>query len=393
MGLTGRSLRNLREETIKGLTGRLKQGLYPFRAPIGYLDNGRGQPKTPCSEKAPLVREAFILYSTGQHSIRSLQIEVNGRGLRNHAGQPLSLHGIETILGNTFYCGVIAIKRTGATYKGIHEPLIDAKTFARVQDVKAGKAGKKTTRHNHLYRGLFRCGLCEGPMSPERQKGCVYYRCQTPDCVTKTIREDQIDEVVQEKLGSLELCQEQTKKLRRDWLAWIEGDERNRQIRSLELRIGQSRERLDRLTDLLIDGTIGKDDYHDRKRNLTLKLVELEETHRDTTKNHLSPVSMEKYLELMNSLTELHILAKPADKRCMVENCFSNRLVVNKNVELQPSDWLQIRKISELTPLVTQIDPLLELLSFREISRAGETRVPQRKFNLVNQFPNDHGNE
>ncbi|MFV1877678.1 recombinase family protein [Nioella sp.] len=37
-------IRNLREETIKGLHGRLKQGLYRFRAPIGYLDNGKGRP-------------------------------------------------------------------------------------------------------------------------------------------------------------------------------------------------------------------------------------------------------------------------------------------------------------------------------------------------------------
>ena len=48
-------VRNLREECIKGLNGRLKQGLYPFRAPIGYLDNGGGKPKTPCPVKAPMI--------------------------------------------------------------------------------------------------------------------------------------------------------------------------------------------------------------------------------------------------------------------------------------------------------------------------------------------------
>src|SRR5579862_9403612 len=34
-------IRNLREETIKGFYGRLKQGLYPLAAPIGYLDQGK----------------------------------------------------------------------------------------------------------------------------------------------------------------------------------------------------------------------------------------------------------------------------------------------------------------------------------------------------------------
>ena len=47
-------IRNLREETRKGIEGRLKQGLYPFGAPIGYLDNGKGKPKTPDPERARL---------------------------------------------------------------------------------------------------------------------------------------------------------------------------------------------------------------------------------------------------------------------------------------------------------------------------------------------------
>lgn len=33
-------IRNLREETRKGFYGRLKQGFYPMRAPIGYSDSG-----------------------------------------------------------------------------------------------------------------------------------------------------------------------------------------------------------------------------------------------------------------------------------------------------------------------------------------------------------------
>src|SRR5712692_10597983 len=49
-------IRNLREETIKGFYGRLKQGLYPRPAPLGYLDMGQGQPKTPDPKTAPFIR-------------------------------------------------------------------------------------------------------------------------------------------------------------------------------------------------------------------------------------------------------------------------------------------------------------------------------------------------
>jgi DNA invertase Pin-like site-specific DNA recombinase len=36
-------IRNLREETKKGIRGRLRQGIYPFGAPVGYLNNGGGK--------------------------------------------------------------------------------------------------------------------------------------------------------------------------------------------------------------------------------------------------------------------------------------------------------------------------------------------------------------
>src|SRR3954470_8443641 len=51
-------IRNLREETRKGFYGRLKQGLFPMRAPIGYVDQGKGKPKTIDLIQGPLVRRA-----------------------------------------------------------------------------------------------------------------------------------------------------------------------------------------------------------------------------------------------------------------------------------------------------------------------------------------------
>ena len=100
-------IRNLREETKKGINGRLKQGLFPFRAPIGYLDTGKGKVKLSDPRKAPLIKELFSLYASGQYTLRSLRTEMTRRDLRNHSNRPISLHGIEVILRNSFYCGLI----------------------------------------------------------------------------------------------------------------------------------------------------------------------------------------------------------------------------------------------------------------------------------------------
>src|SRR5882762_7826668 len=60
--------RNLREEVKKGLYGRLKQGYYPFRAPIGYLDQGTAKVKVIDPIKGPLVQQIFTLYGSGTFS-------------------------------------------------------------------------------------------------------------------------------------------------------------------------------------------------------------------------------------------------------------------------------------------------------------------------------------
>lgn len=381
-------IRNLREETIKGLTGRLKQGLYPFRAPIGYLDNGRGKPKTICPEKGPIIREAFLSYARGEFSMRALQEELERRGLRNHAGKPLSLHGIETILGNPFYCGIIEIKRTGQTYQGIHERLIDAKTFARVQDVRAGRAGKKLTRHCHLYRGLFRCGLCDRPMSPERQKGIVYYRCQNPRCTTKTVREDSLEVAIYDCLQALEFRKEEADELRDRWLDWIGSAGRQGRLKMLDLSIEKKQDRLNRLTDLLVDGALDRKDFERRKNALEIELGELESERVETAKNDLPPDKMEKFIELMKNLAELHGSAMPDEKRHLVQNVFSNRTVVEKSVVLEPFDWLLNREFSDLSPLVTHVDTLIEL-SPKNSNNDHPGPVPKWKHNLKNQRPDD----
>ena len=76
-------IRNLREEVKKGVNGRLKEGLYPLKAPIGYLDNGGGKPKTIDPIRGSLVRKAFELYASGNYSIRSLMREMHNRGLNS----------------------------------------------------------------------------------------------------------------------------------------------------------------------------------------------------------------------------------------------------------------------------------------------------------------------
>jgi site-specific DNA recombinase len=343
-------IRNLREETKKGIDGRLKQGLYPFPAPVGYLNNGGGKPKSPCPIKAPLIRELFKLYVSGTHSIRSLQVEAKRRDLTNVFGGKITKHGIETILRNPFYCGMIEVRRTGALYQGVHAPIIDLRTFRYVQDLKAGRTRKKVTKHNHLYRGLVRCGLCTRTLSPELQKGRVYYRCHTSDCPTTTVREDVLEAHVAAQLTRYSLDPAEAEDLQQELLEWINGPERAEAIKSLDLRIDQAKQRLNRLTDLLIDETISKQDFDARKRSLALEIAQLEEERREAEKNTIDNDDVRKFFELATSLCLLYVSGNYAEKRSLVENCFSNRELRSENLVLEPYDWLFELKVGTDVP-------------------------------------------
>lgn len=333
-------IRNLREETIKGIHGRLKQGLYPFKAPIGYLDNGGGKPKTLDPLRAPLVKLAFELYASRRHSLRSLLSELQRRGLTNRSGQHLSMYGLETILNNSFYTGVIRIKRTGMTYRGIHERLISPNLFERVQAIKSGKAGPKVTRHDHIYRGLFRCGHCGGPMVPELQKGNVYYRCPKRECPTKTVREETIEVAIKACMLRTELTAPDRNTFEVWVAAWIASPEDQEREKTWRLRKANIQDRIDRLTDALVDRLIDREAFAARRQRLALEEEALEGERQEWGDKAAKAERMRSLIELAKSLVQTYCFAKTSEKRQLVEMTTSNRRVYGKDVYIEPSNWL-----------------------------------------------------
>ena len=110
-------IRNLREETRKGFYGRLKQGLYPLPAPIGYLDQGAGKPKKIDPVRGPLVRQTFEFYDTGQYTLARLVVKLRELGLTRRGGGAIYTNVLSLILNNPFYTGVIHIRSTGEKFR------------------------------------------------------------------------------------------------------------------------------------------------------------------------------------------------------------------------------------------------------------------------------------
>lgn len=260
-------VRNLREEIRKGFYGRLKQGLYPMRAPLGYLNQGQGKPKVPDPAKAPLVKKAFELYTTGSYSLETLTEEMLLLGLRNRGGNPVSLNGLSTMLNNPFYVGLIKLKGTGETFAGIHQPIVSKSLFDRVQMILNGRTPVHALTHDLPFRKFMRCAACGYLLRGEKQKGRVYYRCHHKGCAGNCIREDSVDGGLRRTLAPLRLAPAEWRYLERKFPRLKDEAEKDRQTaRSvLALKLAESKERQERLTDALIDRLIDKETYQKRK--------------------------------------------------------------------------------------------------------------------------------
>ncbi|MGP1354563.1 MAG: recombinase family protein [Parasphingopyxis sp.] len=331
-------VRNLRDEIHKGQLGQVKRGLYPWGAPLGYLNNGKNRPKTPDPNTAPLIEKAFELYASGEHSYASLLKEINRRGLRNRRGNPLTMTGLATILGNSFYCGLIRMDRWNETFKGAHKPLISVHTFRLVQQIKANRRQKKVTRHKYLFRGLFHCGLCGRTMIAEQQKGHIYYRCHLNDCDTKTVREEVLEAKLFKQLRHIVFSDEDMVRARK----MIEAIEKRYGEEPADatapLRLAEQQQKMERLTDALIDRLIDRKAFEKRRAVLELEIAETNEQIAQNRKLAQKAREVWRFLELAKSVASTYRLADAAEKRRLVKFATSNRLVHGKKVAIEPSN-------------------------------------------------------
>jgi DNA invertase Pin-like site-specific DNA recombinase len=338
-------IRNLREETRKGFYGRIKQGLYPLPAPLGYMDKGKGKPKEPDPVKAPLIKKTFELYASGAYNLERLVEEMFRLGLRNRRGGKVTMTGISNILNNPFYFGLIRLKRTKETFAGTHAPLVSTALFNKVQRVLTGRLNARTQRHDFLFRRMFHCRLCGYSLIGETKKGHVYYRCHTKTCPITCIREEAVEGVILEKLFPLHFTEweeiylrKKVAELKMNW-----NEDREKHVKSMQLHLHKMQERLDRLTDAYIDRLIEKEVFEARKLSLLKEKKGLEEKLDETQTGKRSlPDALSNFLELAGTAYVSYKMRLPEERRDLLERVTSNRSVEGKNVAIELKSPFQI---------------------------------------------------
>lgn len=326
-------IRNLREEAIKGLYGRLKQGLYPFYAPIGYLNNGGGQQKTVDKIRAPLVKKAFELYASGKYNLETLTEAMQKFGLRNSKGNFIQMTAMALILHNPFYTGVMKIK--GKTFQGKHEPLVSPRLFMEVQNILKGKTNTRIIKHNFVFSRRIKCVDCNYSLIGEIGKGHTYYRCQTKECPTKSIREELIYELVKETLHQIklhpvedEILNELLEQAQFNWSETQKGLDESLQMQSKKLTL-----KLERLTDAYLESVIDKDQFEDKKGQIMIEQQELrnKEGHLESQKEAIFKKA-KNFLGLLKDLRKSFNIATNEEKRKILKYITSDLTIQGKNL-------------------------------------------------------------
>ena len=159
-------------------------------APFGYdrvkLKDSKGYTLSINQDEAPIVKEIFRLYTFENNTIDSVTKQLNDMNLKPRISDEWTISSVKDILSNPTYIGKIVWNRRKQKkktknghliisrprnqdyliYNGLHEPIIDNKTWELVQ----GKRKQNTPKVKHSHQiqnplvGLVFCEKCGKPM-------------------------------------------------------------------------------------------------------------------------------------------------------------------------------------------------------------------------------------
>ena len=159
-------------------------------APFGYdrvkLKNAKGYTLSINQDEAPIVKEIFRLYAFENTSINAVAKQLNKLNLKPRIASEWTISSVKDILSNPTYIGKIVWNRRKQKkktknghliisrprnkdyliYDGLHEPIIDNKTWELVQEKRKQNAPK--VKHDNTIQnplvGLIFCEKCGKPM-------------------------------------------------------------------------------------------------------------------------------------------------------------------------------------------------------------------------------------
>ena len=284
---------NLREEVLKGMDEKVRQGWPTGLAPYGYVNvEDRSEPVQPHPEKSKTLVRIFELYSSGSHTFKSLADQLGREGHIFRKSQPrFNRTALSHILKNRFYIG--EWHRNGQVFEGRYQRLIDRAAFDACQDILCGRIRRTGSPEHPLAGGLFRCEYSGQSITGERirrkLKGGgirehIYYRCSNnhrgPDHPTVRWKAHDLEQAIVDDLAKMRMATPEVADWFRTELSAAVNDltaYRRRQATSLAKRKTELANIQDRLLNVFLTGAIEEVVYKAKFNELKAEAAKTDE--------------------------------------------------------------------------------------------------------------------
>lgn len=309
---------NLGEEVKKGMRAKVERGGWPHKPPRGYRvvkheNGGRDIELDPLD--APVIKDIFEKYATGNYSVSDLQRDLTERGFMGRTGTEVTVHYLLNILKNQFYAGFVHWH--GARRKGFHSALISEALYAKVQDTLRWRQRGYFERGklHFMLRGVAHCSECGARMTAERHGRWGYYRC-VRNTASRGACPGPFSNVADSHTAVVALYRRlhvdrELKLALREQARILVADQQKThryQLAGLKQRVSTLDAKELRLAEALAEGTMSKETY--RKLTDRIRAERIEATKamsRATNDPNLALGRMESMLGVAESLYDLHV--------------------------------------------------------------------------------------
>ena len=279
---------NLSENVKRGIRQKLRQGVYPGRPPLGYLNDRNAHQIVVDEEKSLVVKKGFEMFSS-ERSFSNISRFFFEKGIKSKFGKPLDISQVKAMLVNRFYLGVFMYN--GEWHKGNHKTFISQDLFDLVQSSVRSYEKPRRNGLKFVFRGLSKCGECGAAITSEvhnkfykvtnRSASYVYYHCthKTGNCRQDAyLREEDYESQLRQAISNVALPDAWREK----WFEWFEKDKllearlADQKIQAIEGEIKKVGEKESKLLDGYLEGTIDPLTYKLKKSEFFEEKLKLE---------------------------------------------------------------------------------------------------------------------
>ena len=340
---------NLSENVKRGNRQKLRNGVWPNKAPLGYKNIVENKSIDIDPEEAKVVRKAFEMFADGKYSFIHIARFMAEGGIKSSLRKPLKIDQIKSMLKKKFYIGILEFN--GEEFPASHPTFISKELFEKVQQNINRISKPREQSHNFAFSGLMRCGECGAVITAEehikhyrrtnRTVRYVYYRCtkKIKNCSQPYLEEtklsDQLKQVVSSSALPEQWHDEWKTRLQEDRRLALETKEQT--LSSLRSDISVLDNKLTLLLDGYLDGTIDSDIYKRKKSQLFSEKLKIENQISKTEENGAG--WLEPFSDFINCAIQAQKIARKGsgteDLRIFVQNIGSNFFLKDRQIVVE----------------------------------------------------------